>query len=92
MLSAVIPSERCYPAMPLEGQPVHRRFVPSGPLVLGRTSLTTQRLRQIESELSHACFTHDFSWHRLYLHPARIQARGLTCDGAWSIEAVRHRG
>ena len=34
MLSAVILSERSYPAMPLAKQPVHHRFVHSGPLVL----------------------------------------------------------
>ena len=35
MLSAVIPSELSYPAMQLASQPVHQRFVHSGPLVLG---------------------------------------------------------
>ena len=35
MLSAVIPSERSYPAMPLARQQDHQRFVHSGPLVLG---------------------------------------------------------
>ena len=35
MLSAVISSELSYPAMPLAWQPVHQRFVHSGPLVLG---------------------------------------------------------
>ena len=35
MLSAVILSEHSYPAMPLARQPVHQRFVHSGPLVLG---------------------------------------------------------
>ena len=35
MLSAVIPSERGYPAVPLTRQQVHRRFVHPGPLVLG---------------------------------------------------------
>ena len=34
MLSAVILSERSYPAMHLAIQPVHQRFVHSGPLVL----------------------------------------------------------
>ena len=32
MLSAVIPSEHSYPAMRLASQPVHQRFVHSGPL------------------------------------------------------------
>ena len=35
MLSAVILSERSYPAMQLASQPEHQRFVHSGPLVLG---------------------------------------------------------
>ena len=39
MLSAFIPSELSYPAMPLAWQQVHQRFVHSGPLVLGEASL-----------------------------------------------------
>ena len=39
MLSAVIPSELSYPAMPLAGQLVHQRFVHPGPLVLGTDPL-----------------------------------------------------
>ena len=35
MLSAVLPSRRSYPAMPLARQPVHQRSVHPGPLVLG---------------------------------------------------------
>ena len=35
MLSALIPSEHSYPAVPLARQPVHQRFVHPGPLVLG---------------------------------------------------------
>ena len=35
MLSAVIPSELSYPAMPLARQLEHHRFVHPGPLVLG---------------------------------------------------------
>ena len=35
MLSAVIPSELSYPAMPLARQLVHQWFVQPGPLVLG---------------------------------------------------------
>ena len=34
MLSALIYTERCYSAMPLAEQPMHRRFVQHGPLVL----------------------------------------------------------
>src|SRR5574343_341344 len=39
MLSAVISSEFSYPAMRLASQPVHQRFVHSGPLVLGADPL-----------------------------------------------------
>src|ERR1044072_1974074 len=39
MLSAVITSEHGYAAMPLAGQLRHQRFVPPGPLVLGRSPL-----------------------------------------------------
>ena len=39
MLSAVIPSEHSYSAMPLAWQPKHQRFVHSGPLVLGADPL-----------------------------------------------------
>ena len=39
MLSAVILSELSYPAVPLARQPVHQRFVHSGPLVLGAAPL-----------------------------------------------------
>ena len=39
MLSAVIPSIRSYPAVPLARQPVHQRYVHPGPLVLGTDPL-----------------------------------------------------
>ena len=39
MLSAVIPSERSQPAVPLAGQLAHQRFVRPGPLVLGTAFL-----------------------------------------------------
>ena len=39
MLSAVIPSERSQPAMPLAEQLAHQRFVRPGPLVLGAGSV-----------------------------------------------------
>src|SRR5919201_4176891 len=39
MLSALIPTEHDYPAMPLAGQLAHQRFVHSGPLVLGAAPL-----------------------------------------------------
>ena len=40
MLSAVIPSVHSYPAVPLARQPVHQRYVHSGPLVLGAAPLS----------------------------------------------------
>ena len=39
MLSAVIPAEGRYPAMPLARQLAHERFVHPGPLVLGAAPL-----------------------------------------------------
>src|ERR1700760_1692040 len=42
MLSAVIYSAHSYPAVPLARQPVHQRYVPSGPLVLGRNPLKSR--------------------------------------------------
>ena len=39
MLSAVIPSEHSYPAVPLARQLEHQRFVHPGPLVLGTDPL-----------------------------------------------------
>ena len=39
MLSAVIPAEHSYPALPLAEQLVHHRFVHPGPLVLGEDLL-----------------------------------------------------
>src|SRR6202161_2784386 len=39
MLSAVISSALSYPAVPLARQPVHQRYVLSGPLVLGKNPL-----------------------------------------------------
>ena len=52
MLSALIPTEHSYPAVPLAGQLAHQRFVHSGPLVLGATPLkfptpTTDRDRTV---------------------------------------------
>ena len=41
MLSAFIHSEHSYPAMLLAEQPVHQRFVHSGPLVLGTDPFKT---------------------------------------------------
>src|SRR6202046_5301714 len=42
MLSAVISSVLSYPAVPLARQPVHQRYVHSGPLVLGTGPLKSR--------------------------------------------------
>ncbi len=47
MLSALILTERSYPAMPLAGQLVHQRFVLPGPLVLGKSLLNILRPQRI---------------------------------------------
>ena len=47
MLSVLIRAERRYRAMLLVEQPVHGRFVLSGPLVLGKSPLKSLRPRQI---------------------------------------------
>src|SRR6201997_1780252 len=52
MLSALIPSERSYPALELAPQPAHQRLSHLGPLVLKMTSLnsptpTTDRDRTV---------------------------------------------
>ena len=47
MLSAVIYSKHSYSAVLLAEQPIHQRFVLSGPLVLGKTLLKQRRLQQI---------------------------------------------
>jgi hypothetical protein len=44
MLSALIPSQHGYPAVPLAGQLVHQRLVPRGPLVLSGTPLKARTL------------------------------------------------
>jgi hypothetical protein len=47
MLSALIQTELRYPAMPLAGQLVHKRFVHPGPLVLGMSPFNIRRPQQI---------------------------------------------
>src|SRR3989344_4971803 len=58
MLSALIPTEHSYPALQLVPKLVDQRFVQPGPLVLGSTSLKYHRLQQIETNLSHACYSY----------------------------------
>ena len=53
MLSALILPRRCYPAVQLALQPVYRRSVQHGPLVLVSGLRKSLRPQQIETELSH---------------------------------------
>ena len=73
MPSALIPYEHSYPAVHLVAKPVDQRFVQSGPLVLGSTSLKYQRRQQIETNLSHALFglyhSLDFRENRRVMDP-----------------------
>ena len=72
MLSAVIRSEHSYPAVPLARQPVHQRFVHSGPLVLGTTLLKNQRLQQIgDQPVSRIIIMYHYMYG-LYHHPNLI--------------------
>ena len=50
MLSAVIPSQHSYPAVPRARQLVHQRLVHPGPLVLGANPFKYQRLQKIENQ------------------------------------------
>ncbi len=56
MLSAVIQSRHSYGALQLVLQPPDQRSVHFGPLVLETNLLKNQRLQQIKTNLSHACF------------------------------------
>ena len=69
MLSAVILSERGYPAVPLVGQLVDQRFVRPGPLVLGTGFLKLlTRAADRDRTVSRMYLPH-YCGHRLYLHP-----------------------
>ena len=59
MLSAVINSRHSYGAVHLAMQPPDQRSVPIGPLVLDQSPLKNQRLQQIKTNLSHACYNSD---------------------------------
>src|SRR4029434_5325391 len=54
MLSALIPSERSQPAVPLAGQLAHQRFVRPGPLVLGTALLKSPQ--PTEHRDRHVCY------------------------------------
>ena len=50
MLSAIIPSEHSYPALPLVGQLVDQRLALFDPLVLEEESLRLQRPQQMRTD------------------------------------------
>jgi hypothetical protein len=82
MLSAIILSERSYPAVLLAEQPVHQRFVLSGPLVLGKTSLKQQRLQQIGDQPVSRMLSLITKCIGLYLYPFLKDNRRLVSTGA----------
>src|SRR5207342_2597352 len=86
MLSALIPTEHSYPAMPLAGQLAHQRFVHSGPLVLGAAPLkfpapTTDRDRTVSRRSKPSSRTalngeQPYPWDRLQPQDAMSRHRG----------------
>src|SRR5256886_5069656 len=86
MLSAVIPSELGYPAVPLARQPAHHMFVHPGPLVLGTDPLkspapTTDRDRTVSRRSKPSSRTalmgeQPNPWNLLQLQDAMSRHRG----------------
>jgi|GEM_PF-1853135 len=79
MLSAVIRSRHSYGAVHLVVQPPDQRSVHFGPLVLETNLLKNQRLQQIKTNLSHACF-HVFLRASDYIFVFSFEFRRLTCS------------
>src|SRR5918992_4382943 len=69
MLSAVIPSERSQPAVPLARQLTHQRFVRPGPLVLGTALLKSPTPTEDRDRTVSRMYLPHYCGHRLYLHP-----------------------
>src|SRR5437667_7293492 len=86
MLSAVIASVHSYPAMRLASQPVHQRYVHSGPLVLGAAPLkpptpTTDRDRTVSRRSEPSSRTtlngeQPYPWDRLQPQDVMSRHRG----------------
>lgn len=74
-------AERCYPAMLLEEQPVHKRFVPFGPLVMWFLHFCKHRLylhpELCWKELGLACDREKVSKSALYLSLFGISRYGV---------------
>src|SRR6476469_817337 len=105
MLSAVIPSEHSYPAMPLARQPEHHRFVQLGPLVLKSAPLkrpapTTDRDRTVSRRSEPSSRTALISeqlnpWERFQPQDTMSRHRGAKprrrCD-LWDVISRLSRG
>ena len=86
MLSALILARRGYPAVPLAGQPVHRRSVQHGPLVLvsgprKSPAPTTDRDRTVSRRSEPSSRTalmggQPNPWNRIQLQDAMSRHRG----------------
>src|SRR5882757_3492432 len=101
MLSAVIPSERSYPAMPLARPPEHHRFVQLGPLVLKSAPLkrpapTTDRDRTVSRRSEPSSRTALISeqlnpWDRFQPQNPKSRLRGPNpgrrCD-LWDVKSL----
>ena len=81
MLSALIPSEHSYPAVLLAEQPVHKRFVQPGPLVLRSAPLKSPAPTADTIRTVSRMFTHHYWWHGLCLHPSSLEVRGRRVIG-----------
>src|SRR3569832_2297199 len=95
MLSAVIPSVHSYPAVPLVCQPVHQRYVHSGPLVLGTDSLkspapTADRDRTVSRRSKPSSRTtlngeQPYPWDRLQPQDVMSRLRGAKLPRRYEI-------
>src|SRR3989338_3348789 len=82
MLSAVIRSRHSYGAMHLVVQPPDQRAVHFGPLVLETNLFKNQRLQQIKTNLSHAC----------YFQPSAIAEPSTHYCVHWTIPSTKTFG
>src|SRR5918992_4940507 len=97
MLSAVIPSERSQPAVPLARQLTHQRFVRPGPLVLGTAPFKSPTPAEDRDRTVSRMFLPHYCGHRLYLHPisrgrrvmSSIDLQPLLQEAHLLVEVVR---
>jgi len=83
MLSAFISAGRRYPAMPLVGQPVHKRSILPGPLVLGKNPRNT-RTPTTDRRPTYMLLRNKFQI---------INHKSQTCHAVWSFlpHSARYR-